>query len=243
MERLSNNTTEAIRRADRCLEDLGCKIAKYNTPENRKFMQTEIEAAISALAHLFSVKDEELEHMVMPEFTFCFVDDYSPELNEISMKPEGITPYRISSLVEEFLYYKVNPEIFHQRHKVCLAYIRSSGKSKSLPSSERDYALGNAYINLTTMVSHYCGLFFCQNGCSESDHSSDLLEPLNSLPEDSDEYPWAQIGFGAHYRGMVMAECLFSRYPTEKFKPIVRLSFEEARARLFHMTGIELFDI
>lgn len=124
-----------------------------------------------------------------------------------------------------------------------LAYTRSLGRPKHLPSYDQYYDLGNAYINLVTAVSHYCGLFFCQNGCFEPDNSSDLLETLNSLPEGSDEHDLAEIGFGAHCRGMVIAECLFSRYPTEKFKPVIRLSFEEARARLFYMTGVELLDM
>ena len=152
-------------------------------------------------------------------------------------------PYRIGSIAAKFLYYMTNHEIFHEQHKFTLAYARSLGKLKHLSSYDRYYDLGNAYINLVTGVSHYCVLFFCQNGCFEPDNSSDLLETLNSLPEGSDEHDLAEIGFGAHYRGIVIAECLFSRYPTEKFKPIIRLSFEEARARLFYMIGVELLDM
>jgi hypothetical protein len=124
-----------------------------------------------------------------------------------------------------------------------LAYTRSLGRPKHLPSYDQYYDLGNAYINLVTAVSHYCGLFFRQNGCFEPDNSSDLFETLNSLSEGSDEHDLAEIGFSAHCRGIVIAECLFSRYPTEKFKPVIRLSFEEARARLFYMTGVELLEM
>lgn len=52
----------------------------------------------------------------------------------------------------------------------------------------------------------------------------------------------AIYSLGAHCRGMVMAERLFRDYPPEQFKALVRLSFSEARERLFYMTGIDLLD-
>ena len=244
MERLSNKMTKNNRTTEQLLEKSDRRIAKYKTPENIKFVKTQIKTAIFSLALLFGIKDEELKHIVMPELSFWNLPDgYSSEIHEIYMHPEGITPYRIGSVTGEFLYYTVNPEIFHQKDEICLTYTRSLGQPNPLPSHEKYFCLGNAYINLTTVVEHYCGLFLGQDCCFEPDDSSDLLTTLSSLPEDSDEHHLAKINVGAHYRGMVIAERLFSRYPTEKFKPIIRLSFEEARARLFYMTGVELLDV
>jgi hypothetical protein len=56
------------------------------------------------------------------------------------------------------------------------------------------------------MVEHLLGDVFCPGCFLESDHSSDLIETLNSLREGSDEHNPAEIGFSAHYTGMVIAE-------------------------------------
>ena len=94
-------------------------MAKYDKPENVKYMQAQIEATIATLAHLFDIKNEQLSQIEMPRFCFChFQDNYRPETNEIWMEPEGITPYRISSIVAEFLYCTVNPDIFRQQHEL-----------------------------------------------------------------------------------------------------------------------------
>jgi hypothetical protein len=228
---------------DKISEELGRRMARFDTPEKIEFMQNEIEQAILALSNLFGLKAQELASIDMPEFEFCnYYDGYNLLLNEISMDPEGITLYRIGAVAGEFLYYATNPEIFYQKEEVCSAHIRSLGQANPLPSHDRYFRLGNAYINLVTVVEHYCGLFLGQDCCSAPDDPSELIAPLDFLPEDSDEHRLAKINASAHYRGMVIAERLFRNYPMEKFKSIVRLTFEEAKARLFYMTGIELLE-
>jgi len=241
--RCLGNETDESKRMKQIDEELNRRMAKYDKPENVEYMQAQVNTAICALAHLFGIKDEELDRIVMPKFYFCHAhDSYCPEVNEICMEPEGITPYRIGSITAEFLYCTVNPEIFKQEHKFNLAFVRSLGQPDRLSLHERDYVLSRAYINLITVVKHYCGMFFCQDSCFKPKKSSNMFKVLNSLPQDSEGYDLALIHIRAHYKGKLIAEHLFDHYPVERFKPIVRLSFEEAKARLFYMTGIELLE-
>ena len=244
MKYLRNKTAGEFRGMKQSGDALDRRTAKYNTPKNIKYMRTQIHEAICTLAHLFSIEEDGLRHMVMPRFSFChFHDNYYPETNEISMHHEGITPYRIGSIAAEFLYYTVNSEIFHQKNKLSAAVYRSLGQSNRLPSDERNFVLNTAYLNLIVAVTHYCGLVFCRNSCFEPDDSSRLFTTLKSMPEGSDGYHLACITVGARYRGMVIAERLFRRYQTEEFRSVVRLSLEDVTAKLFFMTGFDLLDV
>jgi len=217
-ERLSNEIIEDIKATEQELEKLDQRIAKHRTPENINFVKAQIRSAVFSLAPLFSVKDEELKHIVMPELSFWNLPDgYGSKIHEIYMHPEGITPYRIGSITGEFLYYATNPEIFYQKEEVCSAHIHPLGQANPLPSYERYFRLGNAYINLMTVVERYCGLFLGQDCCLAPDDPSELIAPLDFLPEDSDEHHLAKINASAHYRGMVIAERLSRNYATEKF--------------------------
>ena len=233
--------TKNIKTIKQKFEELMNWIEKFDKPEHKEFMKNEIRLAISAISSLFDIKDQDLAYIDMPEFDFDLLfDGYDMPINEIHMYPEEITPYRIGFVAGQFLYSKVNPEIFLLEDFFLTEYVDTLGKSNPPPTKRLDFIISNAYINLTTAISHYCGLYFNQDGCFESRYSFDLLNLLISLSEDSDEYPSTNIQFDTHFKGMVIAEKLFYHYPTEIFKSITRLELDEARLRLLYMTGIDL---
>ena len=223
-------------------EELKNWIERFDRPEDIKFMQNELRQAIWSLSDLFGLKDQDLASIDMPGFTFDMLfDGYDMSLNEIYMCSKEITPYRIGFAAGQFLYSKVNPEIFFFEDFFLTEYIDTLGKSNPPPTQMIDFNISKAFVNLTTAISHYCGLYFNQDGCFESQCPSDLLGLLVSLPEDSDGYPSVNIQFNFHYKGMVIAEKLLNQYSPEIFKSITRLEIEEARPRLFYLTGIDLF--
>jgi len=88
MKGLSGQMADHNRTSEQIIEDLERKISQYNTTENRAFMQTEVNAAVGSLAHLFGISAEALRSVVMPEFHFGgWQDVYSEKDNCITMAP------------------------------------------------------------------------------------------------------------------------------------------------------------
>jgi len=220
--------------------------------EAKAVLELEFEDAVNALAPLFYFTQSSFRHRGKPRAIIDptanndqFLNEYDSGLNATIMSPAGITKYILGRDAGRCMYAMVNPEIYQRArdHGKMLTFLLEGIDEFDSLSLEQHTRLLNkviAHSQLELAIAHYCGIAYSESSRYEPPNAAGVRTAAAFMSTQTEGVDLHKELLLASAQGMEIAERLHNDYAPEAFRPIPRLSFQEATQRIRVLTDIDI---